>query len=449
MARRRWLTIVAMLLLGVFGAAAYSLTTTPTYHSKARVFVSSDASNSAEQYYAGFFNSQMVKSYADLATSRQLMSRVTKRLELDVSAAQLAEKINATVVQDTVIIELEALDPSPKVAQQLAQAEAEELAGYLTEVESTDKNKKSVKATVIDPANLVDDPVRPRTLLNVVIFGVLGLLLGVALAVARELLDNSVSSAEDVERITGKPVLSSVGFDPDVPRHPLISDGSSLSPRVEAFRLLRTNLQFLDLDNAPRSIVITSALPTEGKTSTAANLAIALAQTGRRVLLIDGDLRRPRSAEMLGLERSVGFTTVLVGRADLVDAIQRHTESGIYFLASGPIPPNPTEVLQSQASRSLLERAAGLFDHVIIDAPPLLPVSDAAVMARDVDGAILVVRHGKTSKDQLRQAVTRLQHVDARVLGVTVNMTPRRGSRTHGYGYGYEYEYSYEPAHKE
>jgi receptor protein-tyrosine kinase len=445
MARRRWRTIVAMFLLGVVGSGLISLTTTPTYHSTARVFVSNNASSTAEQYYAGWYTTQMVKSYADLATSRTLMTRVIKRLDLDLTPQQLASKINASVVQDTVIIELDVRDPDPQVAQKIAQAEAEQLSKYLTEVGSAAKDAGSVKATVVDPAVYDGDPVAPRTLINLVVAGLLGLLLGVALAVARDLLDNSVSSADDVEKILDRPVLTSVGHDGEVAKHPLITDASSHAPRVEAFRLLRTNLQFLNLDRTPRSIVISSPLPGEGKTSTAVNLAIALAQTGRRVLLLDADLRRPKAAAMLGLERSVGFTTVLVGRAELKDAIQRHSGSGIHFLASGPIPPNPTEVLQSNTARGLLDRLAEMYDMVIIDTPPLLPVSDAAILARDVDGAILVVRHGKTSKEQVRQTGQRLSQVDARLLGVAVNMTPRRGGRNDDYGYGYEYEYAYAP----
>jgi receptor protein-tyrosine kinase len=149
-------------------------------------------------------------------------------------------------------------------------------------------------------------------------------------------------------------------------------------------------------------------------------------------------LRRPKVAELLGLERSVGFTTVLVGRSTLEESIQKHAPSGIYFLASGPIPPNPTEVLQSHAAESLFDRVSEMFDLVIVDAPPLLPVSDAAIMARDADGAILVVRHGKTSRDQLKQARARLDHVDANLFGVAVNMTPRRGRGAYGYEYGYD-----------
>ena len=443
MARRRWKTIVAMFLLGLVGSAAISLTTTPVYHSTARVFVSTDVNSSAEQFYAGAFTSARVKSYADLATSRELMNRVIDRLKLQVTPGQLASKITATVAQDTVIIQLEARDKNAQMAQNIAQAEAEELSTYLTEVDKPSSGGDSVKATVVDPAAYDARPVAPRTAVNLAVAGLLGLLLGIGLAVARDVLDNTLSSSEDIERILERPVLTSIGYDSDVEKHPLISDRSVQSSRLEAFRRLRTNLQFLDLDESPRSIVITSPLPGEGKTTTAVNIAIALAQAGQRVLLIDGDLRRPRAASLLGLERSVGFTTVLVGRAQLEESIQRHSASGIFFLASGPIPPNPTEVLQSKAAQSLFDRLSQMFDMVIVDAPPLLPVSDAAILARDVDGAVVVVRHGKTTREQLRQAGHRLEQVDARLFGVAVNMTPKR--RDNEYGYGYEYEYTYTP----
>jgi capsular exopolysaccharide synthesis family protein len=334
------------------------------------------------------------------------------------------------------------LDPDPAVAQQIGRAESEELTEYLTVLETPlSKATSPIKATVVDPASYNASPVSPRPMINLVIGGMIGLLLGLAAAVIRDILDNTVSSAEDVANVIEAPVLASIAYDSDVPKHPLLTEAGSRAPRVEAFRLLRTNLQFLNLDTRPTSLVITSAVPAEGKTSTATNLAIALAQTGQRVVLVDGDLRRPKVASVLGLERSVGITTVLVGRSELHESVQKHSASGIYFLASGPIPPNPTEVLQSQAAQALFDRLNEMFDMVIIDAPPLLPVSDAAIMARDVDGAILVVRHGKTTKDQLRQARQRLAQVDANLFGVAVNMTPRRDRGAYGYGYGYEIEY--------
>lgn len=443
MAQRRWLTIVVFFFLGLLGGGALTYFQTPTYESTARVFISAESKadgTSTEAVASSYFAAQRVQSYSQLATSRELMQRVISRLNLNLTPTQLADKIESSVADQTVIIVLKVQDDAPDVAQSIAKAESEAFTDYISELETS-----PVKATVVDPASYNATQVSPRPLLNLVIAGVLGLVLGIAMALLRDLLDNTISSATDVESTIDAPVLSSVAYDSDVPRHPLLTEVGSHSTRVEAFRLLRTNLQFLDLDTRPRAIVITSAVPSEGKTSTATNLAIALAQTGLRVLLVDGDLRRPKVASVLGLERSVGLTTVLVGRSELQDSIQKHTDSGIYFLASGPIPPNPTEVLQSRAAQELFTRVSQMFDMVIIDGPPLLPVSDAAIMARDVDGAILVVRHGKTTKEQLKQAALRLNQVDANLLGVMVNMTPKRGGKGSGYGYGYGYAYGYGP----
>lgn len=444
MAQRRWLTIVVFFLLSLIGAGALTYSQVPQYESKARVFISTEVSGtSTDAYASSLFSLQRVQSYAQLATSRELMQRVISRLNLNLTPDRLASKIRSAVAENTVIIVITVTDPSPAAAQEIAKAESELFTVYLTELETPlDESASPVKASVVDPASYDARQVSPQPAANLVIAGVLGLLVGLGVALLRELLDNTISSAEDVETIAGAPVLASIGYDGEVPKHPLLTEAGSHSPRVEAFRLLRTNLQFLNLDTRPNSIVITSAVQSEGKTSTATNLAIALAQTGMRVLLVDGDLRRPKVASLLGLERSVGLTTVLVGRSELQDSIQKHSDSGIYFLASGPIPPNPTEVLQSHAAQTLFDRLNQMFDMVIIDAPPLLPVSDAAIIARDVDGAILVVRHGKTTKEQLRQASLRLDQVGATLLGTMVNMTPRRGAKAYGYGYGYGYEYA-------
>jgi receptor protein-tyrosine kinase len=444
MAQRRWLTIVVFFLLSLLAAGALTYSQTPQYQSKARVFISTDTSGGGiEALQSSVYATQRVQSYAELATSRELMQRVISRLNLNLTPGQLAGKVSAQVAVNTVIIDLSVTDPDPGVAQRIAKAESEELTSYLTDLETPPGKSPLIKATVVSPASYDASQVSPQPVLNMVIAGLVGLLVGFGAALVRDLLDNTVTSTKDVENAIDSPVLASIAFDTDVPKHPLLTEAGSHAPRAEAFRLLRTNLQFLNLDTRPRSLVITSAVPSEGKTSTAINLAIALAQTGQRILLIDGDLRRPKAASVLGLERSVGLTTVLVGRSDLHESIQKHTASGIYFLASGPIPPNPTEVLQSHAAQSLFDRLNQMFDMVIIDAPPLLPVSDAAIIARDVDGAILVVRHGKTTTDQLVQARLRLTQIDANLFGVAVNMTPRRNAGRYGYSYGYGY--SYEP----
>lgn len=445
-ARRRWLTMVIFTLIGLAGSAAITFTQTPMYESTTRIFVATDRSDNLNDAYASsFYALQRVKSYAQLSSSREIMQRVISELNLDETPSALAAQISSQVEPDTVIIRTTVIDKSPAVAQQIAKVHSQIFTDFLAELEEPQAGSSPVKATITDPATYDPRQVTPQVSLNLVTGTLLGLLIGYGLAVARELLDNRVATAEDVEETIDSPILASIPYDGGVPKHPLVVDTDS-HLRLESFRLLRTNLQFLNLDTRPSTLVITSAIPNEGKTSTATNLAIALAQTGQRVLLVDGDLRRPKVASMLGLERSVGLTTVLVGRSELHESIQKHTPSGIYFLASGPIPPNPTEVLQSNAAQALFDRLSEMFDAVIIDAPPLLPVSDAAIMARDVDGAILVVRHGKTTKDQLRQARQRLSQVGANLFGVAINMAPRRSRGSYGY-YGYTYGYDYEPQH--
>ena len=186
--------------------------------------------------------------------------------------------------------------------------------------------------------------------------------------------------------------------------------------------------------------MVTSSLPGEGKTSTASNIALALRTTGERTLLVDADLRRPQLAGLFGLEGSVGLTSVLLGRIDLREAVQKHSASGLEVLTSGSLPPNPAELLQSHAMEQLLKEARGEYDVIVIDSPPLLPVTDAALIAAQADGAVLVVRQGRTTRDQLTHSLDRLGGVGARPLGIALNMVSARGRGGYGgYGYGYGY----------
>lgn len=177
---------------------------------------------------------------------------------------------------------------------------------------------------------------------------------------------------------------------------------------MESFRVLRTNLQFLDVDQTSKTYAITSPMPGDGKTTTSINIALALAESGSRTILIETDLRRPKFGEYLNLESTVGLTTVLIGGAQLSDAIQPWGRTGLDVIASGVLPPNPAELLQSKAMAAVLEQLRRDYDAVVIDAPPILPVTDAALIAAQTGGAILVVRHGKTTRDQAAQARQRL-----------------------------------------
>jgi receptor protein-tyrosine kinase len=442
-ARRRWLLIAGCIVAALAVAALVTFRATPLYSSNAQLFISTPGSDSSQAYQGGLFSQQRVTSYADLATSREVAEQVLEATEVELTPSELAEKVSATAKPETVILELSVSDPSPRVAQRLAQAYARAMTEFITELERpTDDRPAPIKATIAVRASLPEAPYSPQPVRNLGLAAVLGLLLGIGAAVLREILDTTLKSADDVETVTPTPLMGHIGHDPEAPRKPLISDLSSHAPRAEAFRVLRTNLQFVDVDNAHKVFTVSSAIPQEGKTTTAVNLAIALAQAGGKTLLVDGDLRRPKVDQLLHLEHAVGLTTVLVGKIEAVDAIQQHSPSGLDVLTSGAVPPNPAELLQSHAMNELLDKLRGSYDTIIIDAPPLLPVTDAALLAARSEGALLVIRHGRTTREQLRLSIERLQAVDARAVGILMNMVPTRKGRgfdSYGYGYGYGY----------
>lgn len=443
---RRWLTIAASTIVVVGLAAIYTVTVTPQYKSTARLFVTTQSSDTGSDLnQGGQFSAQRVTSYADLVKSRELAETVVTSLNLDVPATEVSSQVSATVVPDTVNLEISVTDPSPRQAQALAQTYAESLVDLVRQLETpAGQTTAPIKATVVDSATLPTDPVSPQPIRNLALGLVLGLLVGIGIAFLRDLLDTTVKSTEDLETATVAPVLGGITYDATARQRPLVTALEPHAPRVEAFRVLRTNLQFVEVDNPDKVFVVTSAVPEEGKSTTSVNLAITMAQAGHRTLLIEGDLRRPKATAALGLDYAVGVTTVLLGKVAVEDAIQRHPETDLDVLASGAIPPNPAELLQSNSMADLLKQIRNDYDMVIIDAPPLLPVTDAALLASQADGALLVVRYGKTTKDQLKQAVERLRQVDARPVGVVLNMVPNH-RRAGSYGYGYGYGYGYAP----
>jgi capsular exopolysaccharide synthesis family protein len=209
--------------------------------------------------------------------------------------------------------------------------------------------------------------------------------------------------------------------------------------RAEAFRTMRTNLQFDDVDHELGSVVITSSIAGEGKSTTCCNLAISLAQAGTRVILVEADLRRPKVADYMGLEGAIGLTNVLVGNLHIDDALQAWGNGNLHVLASGQLPPNPSELLGSQQMEHLLRELEGRADIVLIDAPPILPVTDAAVLSVMTSGVVMVVSAEKTRRDQVKRAASGITGVGGVILGTVFNKVPKRGAESYGYGYGYGY----------
>ncbi|MCD4526929.1 polysaccharide biosynthesis tyrosine autokinase [Nocardioides sp. cx-173] len=439
--RRRWGVIAVAALLGLGVAALLTYTATPKYASSVKLYVSTAQSSTSAALESGLLSQQRIFSYTDFATSRELAAQVVNELDLEVTPGELIGKVSAVVVPDTVVLELTVTDPDPAQARALAQAYAEGLSDMVREFETPPGKEVAppIKMSIVDAASQPGAPVSPRPTRNMAVGLLLGLAFGVGGALVRENLDTSVKSLEDVTGFTAAPLLGAIAYDTTARQAPLVSNLGSHTPRVESFRVLRTNLQFVDVDTTDKVFVVTSAVPSEGKTSTSVNLAITLAQAGVRTLLIECDLRRPHAAASLEMDNAVGVTTVLLGRVSVSDAIQKHEQSDLHFLGSGAIPPNPAELLQSRAMADLLSQVRSEYDMVIVDAPPLLPVTDASLLAAQSDGALVVVCHGKTSKDELANAIGRVEQVGGKVVGIVLNMVPtsRRYGGAYGYGYGY------------
>jgi capsular exopolysaccharide synthesis family protein len=442
--RKGWVFIVVFTLIGIAIAALFSILRTPEYQATAKVFVSVQSTGSiSDLTQGGNFLQNQVKSYADVVATPIVLQPVIDDLGLDIDVDAFSKKISATSPLDTVIVEITATDPSPQMSAQIANAVATSFESTVANLVPTNaEGATPVKITVLQQAYVPGIPSSPNVPLNIAIGGVIGLVVGLSIAILRDVLDTRIRNEHDVEAISDAPILGGIVFDARTPEKPLVVKDDPRSPRSESFRTLRTNLQFVGVSDGPRSFVLTSSIPGEGKSTTSANLAIAMALAGQQILIVDADLRKPRVAEYLGLVGAAGLTDVLVGRAQPSDVIQRWGSTNLYVLPAGKIPPNPSELLGSTAMVSLIRSLEKSFDVVLFDAPPLLPVTDAAILATHTGGALLMVAAGRAHKNQLRGSISALQNVGARIAGVVMTMLPTKGPDSYGYGrYGYGYTY--------
>jgi polysaccharide biosynthesis transport protein len=319
---------------------------------------------------------------------------------------------------------------------------------------------------VVERPQLPAAPVSPVVPLNLGVGAATGLLLGIALAIGREQLDRSIKTPDDLERAQG---LLFLGLLPALEPTALSRKGAALaatpetapelivhhqpnSGTAEAARALRTNILYMSPDHPFQTLLVTSAGPSEGKTTVATCIAVAMAHAGHRVALLDCDMRRPRVHKVFGLRNDVGVTTALIDLDSVGGIIHDTVVPNMKVICTGPIPPNPSELLHSEAFARLLADLRTRFDRVIIDSPPILPVTDAAILATQVDGTILIVRAFKTSRDLVRRAKRTLNDVGARIVGSVLNAVELHRPEYGYYRYQYKYDsggYGREPAEEE
>jgi succinoglycan biosynthesis transport protein ExoP len=329
------------------------------------------------------------------------------------------------------IEELAAQPPTERIA-----TEIEQLQGQLRGLQAA-SNITDAGATLISEAVVPGSPVSPKPVRNAIAGFGIGLVLGIGLAFLREYLDETVKSKEALERATGLTVLGLIPAVPDWKDRKtarVIAASDPRSAAAEAYRTLRTSLQFMALERPMKTLQVTSASAMEGKTTTIANLAVTFARADQRVIVVCCDLRRPRIHEFFGLTNDVGFTSVLLGETPLSEAIQSvKGASGIALVASGPPPPNPSELLASRRSAEVLAALESRCDLMLVDSAPVVPVTDALVLAGMVDATLLVADASSTTKRGLHRAVELLGQVDAQVVGTVLNgASPSTGY----YGYG-------------
>lgn len=444
---RWWLPLLGMVLVGAAAVGA-TLLTTPLYTTSMQFFVSTrDSASSAEAFQGSQFSQQRVTSYARLLTGEELASRVVGDLDLSTSPGELAGRVTATAVPQTVLIDVTVSDPSPDRAQQIAEKLADEFEQMVADLEATGSGGDSpIRVSLTDPPDVPVAPSSPQVARNVGLGLLAGFLLGALLAVVRARLDRNVRNPDEALRLTGAPVIGTILRDETLERRHVV-DRIGPNRAAEDYRQLRNNLQFLDVDSPPRVIVVSSALPSEGKTTAVVNLALAIADADRTVTVVEADLRKPKVTRYLGMVGGVGLTNLLAGTADIEDVVQRHGNGLVQVIAAGPTPPNPGELLASSHMADLLAKLRSRTDFVLIDAPPLLPVADTSGLAVHTDGVLLSVRYGSTRRDQLQQAAATLERVGARMLGVILNIVPPKAPEAAAVGSGYDYGYDQSPKH--
>ncbi len=442
------LIIASMLLTGVIGSYGLYGLEEAMYRAESQVFVSTPANSLDITSLAtgSSFSQQRVKSYAQIINSPLTLSKVISNLSLDMTPEQLSSEISATAPLDTVLISISATNRDPTLAAAIANATADQFGEVVRELEMRSIDLETpIKVSTVRRAIAPTDPFSPKKSIYLLLGLLFGFASGIAVASIRRMLDNTIKDEDD---LLGLPLLGAIGFDATAEEKPLISKLSRYAIRTESFRTLRTNIKYVIPSIPAKVIAVTSALPNEGKSTTALNLSISIAQGGNRVIIVESDMRRPTistyldlNSSKLGLSHILGLDKKLTFNA-IHTQIEKSSVSGLDVLCAGRIPSNPSELLGSSNFVSVIELLRSKYEYVIVDCPPLLPVTDAAVVSTVSDGVLLIIHAGKTRKPEFLGSRAAIESIGSRILGVVLNKIPEdRKSYNYGYRYGYSKGY--------
>lgn len=447
--RRRIGSIFVCTLLGIAAAVGALWVTPISYTAASTAYVrvtlpTNDGTEaSANAYYsASQLAAQKVKAFVPVFTSESVAQSVIKQLGLSETPTKLAKSITASNATNSLTINVTATAPTVDQAREIADAVVSQSASQVKVLEG---ESSPVEIVLMAPSSLSTITKSPSTVKYIAAGVLAGLLLGYVVAFARQYFDRRIRTVDDVTEHVDVPVIGVIPDSPTIARTEVESGDFRAE---ESIRKLRTNLRYANVDSEMHVILVTSPLQGDGKSSVASNLAKVMALAGQEVLLIDADLRRPTVRETFKVKGQVGLTQVLVGSVGLDKALSATVMPGLTVLPAGDTPPNPSELLGSQRMSELLEYL-GHDRIVIVDAPPVLPVTDAAVLAKSVDGIVLVLQAGRTTDEQLEQSLLQLDQAGGSVAGLVLNRAAssklarmRYGDSEYGYGYK-DSEYGY------
>ena len=501
-----WL-LISLSLLGMGIALVISMRTTPVYQSTIKLLLNEAPATKSNDYGSILTSERLAQTYSQLLVTDKVLAGVLEELDLNSSTNSLRRKLQVQPVRDTQLIEIKANDTDPQRAAAILtslvsvfinenraiqgqrfdsskrslasqmdemQVKIDEASAGLESLSSSSRDdeernrlesllaqyrqihsslllsleqvklaeaQSSDNLTTVEDAKVPSVPIRPQTARNVILGGALGFILAAGIVLLTEAFDDTVKGPDDVTRQLGLPVLGLIArYEKDIK---LITAAQPRSPIAEAYRSLRTNLQFASVDYPIHTLLVTSPSPGDGKTSVSANLGIVMAQSGRRVALVDADLRRPNIHKVMEIPNRKGITTLFVQPNPVLDgSLQPTSTPNLWGITAGEVPPNPSELLGSAKMFDIISKVQERVDLVIVDTPPIMAVTDSAVLSPRVDGVILVVKPEKTNLGAAKQAVAQLRRVGANILGVVLNEVNINRSRYRYYKYkGYYYHY--------
>ncbi|KAF0970020.1 polysaccharide biosynthesis tyrosine autokinase [Gordonia sp. YY1] len=420
-----WWVVVIASLMAACAALAFSWTQPVVFESSVTLYVTSgtDGENPNAAYQSSLASQQRVESYAHLVRTESFAARTLALSGLsDVTPKDVSGLLSSDARLDTVLLSISAQGPNPNQAAHLANSAARAMLEYVKDLETPASGGPALaKLTIVSPATPESVPVSPRTKRNVAYGVAVGAVIGLLLILLLVRFDTRVRSSDDLRELSDSPTLGAIPSDPTLGNVSSLDFGRGFSPAAEAYRHLRTNISFVRVDDPVGCLVVASASPGEGKTTTSMNLAAAFSESGLKVLIIDADLRRPRLHECFGVSREIGLTSILRDDIPLADGIQGTGIPGLDIIASGPTAPNPAELLGSNRAEVVFSEAKRAYDMVIVDVPPILPVADGLIVSRYAGGVLVVVRTGFSSIHDLSKAVDILDTGNVDIFGFVLN----------------------------